>query len=388
MPGVAQGRIDMKDDAAGPAERDSGIELAETLHPRFYRDPELFSLAKEALFPASWQFVSWRSQLKAPGHVIPVKVLEGFLDEPLVLTRDTADDIYCLSNVCTHRGNLLVEGECHTTSMRCRYHGRRFASDGTMTSAPGFDGVADFPRQCDHLSRLRLRFWKELGLCIPSPEEPLFDFDELIAPLQSRLSWLPLQEFRHHPELSRDYLVRANWALYVENYLEGFHIPYVHPALAGALDTQQYSTELFDYASLQLGIAGSASEAFQLPSDSPDKGRFVAAYYFYLFPNLMLNFYPWGLSINVVVPLAVDLTRVRFISYIWKDELLSTGAGADLDRVEREDEAIVENVQKGMASRFYRAGRYAPDEEQGVYHFHRLLRSFLEPHAAGTAGEA
>lgn len=112
---------------------------------------------------------------------------------------------------------------------------------------------------------------------------------------------------------------------------------------------------------------------FDLPPTSPDHGTDIAGYYFWLFPNLMLNFYPWGISVNVVKPLAVDRTRVSYLTYVADESKLDTGAGAALDRVEREDEAVVESVHRGIASRSYARGRYSPTREQGVHHFHRLL---------------
>jgi len=108
-----------------------------------------------------------------------------------------------------------------------------------------------------------------------------------------------------------------------------------------------------------------------LSADSPESGREVAAYYYFLFPNLMLNFYPWGLSINIVKPIAVDRTKVSFLTYVGDESKIERGAGSGLDRVEREDEAIVENVQRGVRPAMYRSGRYSPAREQGVHHFHR-----------------
>ena len=100
------------------------------------------------------------------------------------------------------------------------------------------------------------------------------------------------------------------------------------------------------------------------PKKSKDYGRKIAAYYFWLFPNLMLNFYPWGLSINIITPISVDRTKIQFKSYVWDESKLDSGAGADLDKVELEDEEVVQQVQKGVASRFYRYGRFSPDMEK------------------------
>jgi choline monooxygenase len=108
-----------------------------------------------------------------------------------------------------------------------------------------------------------------------------------------------------------------------------------------------------------------------------DEGKKVAAYYFWVFPNMMFNFYPWGLSMNIVRPLDVNRTKVSFLSYVHDPSKLGMGAGTDLEKVEREDEFVVENVQKGIRSAFYQRGRFSPKREKGVHHFHRLLSSFL-----------
>ena len=93
----------------------------------------------------------------------------------------------------------------------------------------------------------------------------------------------------------------------------------------------------------------------------------------------MFNVYPWGVSVNVVTPLAVDRTRVSFLPFVWDPSQREQGAGGGLDRVEREDEAIVEAVQRGVRSRLYDRGRYSPAREGGVHHFHRLLAEFMRP---------
>jgi choline monooxygenase len=193
----------------------------------------------------------------------------------------------------------------------------------------------------------------------------------------NRVSWLPINEFIFMPELSKTFNVRAHWALYCENYLEGFHIPFVHAGLNDVLDFGNYTTELFSYSSLQLGMAKDEEDCFQLPSSSPDYGRKLAAYYFFVFPNMMFNFYPWGLSVNIITPISLEQTKVSFYTYIWNETRYNTGAGSGLDSVELEDEEVVESVQKGIRSRFYRQGRYSVTREQGTHHFHSILASML-----------
>jgi choline monooxygenase len=171
--------------------------------------------------------------------------------------------------------------------------------------------------------------------------------------------------------------VRAHWALYCDNFLEGFHVPYVHRALAETIEYDTYRTETWEHGSVQIAVAKPGEPAFELPPGHPDGGSPIAAYYFWLFPNLMLNFYPWGLSVNVVDPCGIDRTRVRFLSWVGNASFRDRGAGADLHSVELEDEEVVQSVQSGVRSRLYHRGRFSPTREQGVHHFHRLLGRVL-----------
>jgi choline monooxygenase len=350
------------------------IRRAWTAPADLYQGGARFDALCESVFARSWQFVGDTDSVRPPGHVEPITLLPGLLDEPLLLARDGDDTLRCLSNVCTHRGNLLVESGGRCQVLRCRYHGRRFGLDGRFLSMPEFDQAEGFPAESDHLPRLPLGLWGKLAFAALDPAQ---SFDELTGPLRDRHPWLPLEELSFEATRSRDYLVRAHWALYVENYLEGFHIPFVHAGLAQVLDYGDYSCELQRWSSLQIGVAASGEDCFDLPAASRDHGRRIAAYYWWLFPNTMVNVYPWGLSLNVVQPLGPDRTKVLFRTYVHDPARLDSGAGAGLDRVEREDEAIVEAVQKGVRSRLYHRGRYSPTREQGVHHFHRLLAESL-----------
>ena len=353
---------------------DPDIRKASTLQGEFYSSAEAWELAKEKIFAKSWQFIGDSDSLKVPGQVLPITLLEGLLDEPILLTRDADDQMHCVSNVCTHRANMVVEAGGNEKFLRCRYHGRRFGLDGKFQSMPEFDGVENFPCEADNLSNVPFAVWAKFIFASADPSMPLHQY---LRPMSDRISWLPLHLFTHNPSRSTEYLVRGHWALYCDNYLEGFHIPFIHAGLNDTIDYGNYTTELFENGTLQLAIAKGAEDVFDLPEDSPDYGKRISAYYYWFFPNTMFNFYPWGLSINVVRPLKPDLTKVSFYCYVWDETKLGRGAGADLDRVEREDEAVVEMVQKGILSRFYGRGRYSPERETGTHHFHRLIAAAL-----------
>ena len=354
---------------------DPDIAVAHTLPSAFYRDPDAYARVKERVFARSWQWLGDIEDVAQPGSLSPREMLPGGLDEPLLLSRDAAGALRCLSNVCTHRGNLLVKTPCHgAEQIRCGYHSRRFDMAGRMTFMPEFGGAKNFPSPSDHLPQVPFGLLGTQAFASVAPAAPLDDF---LGDIRSRLAWLPLSDFRHDPSRDRNFDIDAHWALYVENYLEGLHIPFIHPALNQVLSFDGYAYDLQRYCNLQFARAREGEQAFELPRSSPDFGERVAAYYYWVFPNLMLNFYPWGLSVNVVQPRGIDRTRIIFRSYVWDAGKLGDGAGGDLDQVEVEDEEVVQQVQRGIQSRFYDRGRYSPSKEQGVHHFHRLLCEFM-----------
>lgn len=349
------------------------IRRAVTLASDFYTDEKYFEQSKEKIFARSWQFLGGSEETS---NLRPQAILENFLDEPVLIARGE-NRLRCLSNVCTHRGKILIENACAANVIRCPYHGRRFALDGKFLSMPEFGRVENFPTERDDLPTIPFGVWGDFTFAAIKPLAPLESF---IGEMRARTDWFDFARLKFVQ--AKDYLVRAHWALYCENYLEGFHVPFVHQSLNQAIDYGSYTTELFPFSSLQTALLSkspadlnaaktrSAEQANPFETD-------IAAFYFFIFPNLMFNFYPWGLSVNVVKPLQPDLTRVAYLTYVCDESKSNQGAGADLETVEIEDQAIVESVQRGIRSRFYSTGRYSPTREQGTHHFHRLIAEFM-----------
>ncbi len=127
-----------------------------------------------------------------------------------------------------------------------------------------------------------------------------------------------------------------------------------------------------------IGKASQGDVKFDLPEGHPDYGQDIAAYYLWLFPNMMFNFYPWGLSVNIVIPVSSEETRVLYRGYVKDHNLAQEGAGSILDTVEIQDQNIIEQVHKSMRSKIYDRGRYSPTREQGVHHFHRIISGIYE----------
>lgn len=343
------------------------IRLAQTLPSEFYTDTGLFAAQRNAI-KSAWQFVGSSEQFTSA--VSPLPHLDALLNEPMIRT-DVDGVVRLLSNVCTHRGMVMCHEETDKKTIQCPYHGRTFGCDGRLKHMPGFEQALDFPTQTDNLPSFHLKNWNGFEFMTLKAE---LELDALLQPVQERTGWF-LNGLKHDAERDRDWDINAHWMLYVDNYLEGFHIPFVHPELNDALDTKGYTTECFEHGVLQVGLAAADEVCFDLPEASIDHGKRVGAYYWWLYPNLMLNVYPWGVSVNIIVPTSAATTRVLFRSYVKHADLLDQGAGAELDKVELQDQFVVENCMKGMRSASYERGRYSPTHEQGVHHFHRMISS-------------
>jgi choline monooxygenase len=342
------------------------IRKARTISSDFYTDPRFFVASAEMIFARSWHLLGREADLAS---IHPHELLPSLLAEPVVTVKRAGAPVRCHSNVCTHRGKILVEEPFDGDLIRCRYHGRRFSLEGGCLSMPEFEGVEGFPSVEDDLREVPTGVWNGF---VFAGLDPVASLESFVGPINERLSGFDFGSLRFTG--TKDYEIAAQWALYCENYLEGFHIPYVHPDLNKEVDYSTYTTELFRYSSLQTG----RTEKGQVRNRGPFSGG-VEAFYFFVFPNLMLNFYPWGVSVNIVKPLSPDRSVVTYLTYVSDEAELGKGAGADLGSVELEDQAVVESVQKGIRSRFYDRGRYSPTRETGTHHFHRLISEFMAP---------
>ena len=347
---------------------DPDIRVAQTLPSEFYTDEKYFSKQMEEM-SRSLQFAGHRSEFTS--DMTPISHLESILGQPILRTMD-GSKTFLLANVCTHRGMILCQESRDGKSIQCPYHGRTFHRDGRLKHMPGFADVGNFPAPSDDLPRLRLSEW--FGFEFASFDDAI-DIETMMQPVSERMDWwLENLHLEHDPSRDREWAIDANWILYVDNYLEGFHIPFVHPELNNALASDGYSTECFDKAVLQIGLANDTDDVyFEIPEDSIDAGKRVAAYYWWLYPNLMMNIYPWGVSMNIIIPTSVNTTTVLFRSYVQNPELLDKGAGSLLDNVELQDQFVVEGCMRGLQSKLYQRGRYSPTHEKGVHQFHMNL---------------
>ncbi len=350
---------------------DAKIEEAFTLPTSFYTSENAWFDSIDKLFLPAWHYLGDQHELLGQEvSQIPIILLENVLDEAVVLTRKDKT-IRCLSNVCTHRGFMVCTKAANKASLQCKYHGRKFDLNGQCTKMPEFEGVKGFPAPSDHLRQFPVKNWH--NMLFTSLGTPI-NFVGIFDRVEERLGFMNFSKMVHMPSLDATYMVNAHWALYCDNYLEGFHIPFVHHDLNAHIDYGQYETQVFDHLVLQIGYTGTKGHSFDLPPDHIDFGKHITAYYFWVFPNFMINVYSWGIQLNCVRPVSPNLTKVDFIYYILDPDDPRFADGDALgQKTQEEDAMIVEGVQSGMRSRFYSRGKFSPRREKGVHYFHQLI---------------
>jgi choline monooxygenase len=361
------------------------IECAQTLASRFYIDPSILEIEKARIFRRTWQLVATLDHAcgEVDGSKRTIADRETFFTaevagEPIVVVRDKEGILRAFSNVCRHRAGPIALGSGCKNVLRCAYHGWTYTLDGRLIGTPDVEGVEFFDRSTMGMVPLRLETWEQFIFV---------NFDRGAEPLWAYLGDIPEQargfqfaglQFAER----RDYVINCNWKVYVENYLEGYHIPIAHPGLMREIDYSQYRTDTFRYHSQQF-----APIRAMKPEDSGDRAYAPGsgtqeALYFWIFPNLMVNIYPDNVSTNLIVPLSQDKTLTIF-EWFFHDSASAKvqermkKAIAFSDEVQQEDIGLCESVQRGLQSALYDRGRYSVKRENGVHHFHMLLGQFL-----------
>ena len=345
------------------------LSHATALPAAFYTDPAVAALDRRVIFDRGWQLVAHVCQLREPGD----HVIADFAGLPVIAVRGAGDqgqagEIRVFHNVCRHRAGPIASCDgLAAKSLRCRYHGWTYGLDGVLRSAPEMAGAADFDVADVRLPQLSARVWQRLVFAAVDPAH-VPDFDAFVAGIDARLGTSRgLEHYGHHQRVGYD--VACNWKVYVDNYLEGYHVPHIHPGLNKLLDYRSYVTETARWHSHQFSPLESVDGLY---GDGD-------ALYYWLWPNTMLNILPGRLQTNRVVPTGVDRCRVEFDFYYTADDSGAARARreADLafsDEVQLEDLTICQDVQRGLASGSYEPGRLNPLRENAVHHFHELLR--------------
>ncbi|HMK24171.1 MAG TPA: aromatic ring-hydroxylating dioxygenase subunit alpha [Terriglobales bacterium] len=346
---------------------DADIALAWTLPAEMYVDPVVAGEEKERIFFRTWQVVGHHDQVAKAGDYFTAELV----GEPLLIVRGADERLRAFYNVCRHRAGPPAQGCGSRKLFRCVYHGWTYNLDGSINHATEVDGVEGFRVEDFALAPVRCEEWFHLVFVNLDPDA---------RPLRENLGDLPRQAERFAFETMklferRTYDMKCNWKTYVDNYLEGYHLPTVHPGLNRELDFNAYVVEPYGSHVRQWSPIRGAQPGDSTPRRYQEAREDLTTDYFWAFPNWMLNCYPDNVSLNIVLPLAPERSLAIFEWYLLEKELGSEAAKASVrfsDEIQIEDVAICEAVQKNLHSRSYRRGRYSVKQEKGVHAFHRM----------------
>jgi choline monooxygenase len=346
----------------------NSLEKAWTIPAPWYFDTRMAQLERESVFAGNWQVVGRLDQVKEPGQFFTVDV-NG---EPLLIARGEDGKLRAFYNVCRHHAAAVVpETAGCAKQFRCPYHGWTYGNDGALKGMVEFEGVCNFDRQDNGLVPIRADAWENFVFVnLDGKAAPLAEFlgkvPSLVAPLKIAVT---LHYFDR-----RIYTLKCNWKVYVDNYLDGgYHVPHAHKGLSSVVEYTKYTIENFERSCLQSSPLDT-SGAIESSIGATRQGQ---AFYLWLYPNFMINAYSGVMDTNLVLPLGVDKCAVIF-DYYFAD--ISSAAAqhhresiAVSEKVQDEDMAICDSVQRGLASRAYVAGRLSVRREAGEHLFHRLL---------------
>lgn len=342
-------------------------QQAFTLPAELYTNQQFVEIEYQSIFENTWQLVGHKDQLKKIGDQMVSQV--GRV--PIVVVRNQQNHLKAFHNVCRHRAGPVATENGNNKILRCKYHGWSYSLDGDLKSAPEMSSTPDFNVCQYHLPQALVQEWQGfIFVCVgdspPALNDVFAGIVDTIQPID-----LSKMAFSHRDE----YLIDCNWKVYMDNYLEGYHLPHVHPGLSKLLDYRSYDTILHDWFSYQFSpLDGSDSE-----SNFYGEGH---AHYYCIYPNLMLNILPGRLQINLILPAEGNQTRIVFDYYYAdlgseKTEKLIQQDTDFSDEIQQEDITICQRVQLGLNSGSYQSGRLCMKRETGVLHFQNLIRQSL-----------
>jgi choline monooxygenase len=352
-------------------DQDAPLEMAYTIPAAWYVDQRIARLENQQVFGGNWIAVGRTDQVAAAGKFFTFD-LAG---EPLVIVRGTDSKLRAFFNVCRHHAAAVATAPCGVAQLlRCPYHGWTYSLDGSLKGTPEFAGVCNFDRAENGLLPVRVETWENfifvnLDQQAPALEEYLGDLPQRLAPLSvSSLGFFA----------RKSYTLACNWKVYVDNYLDGgYHVPHLHKGLNSVLDYSEYTIENGEHYALQSSPLVASQDASVAHTRTGDR-----AYYYWLYPNFMINIYQGVMDTNLVLPRGTDRCQVVF-DFFFADTSAekiqyNEESVAVSDRVQAEDVDICESVQRGLHSRAYGAGRLSVRRETGEHLFHRLLAADLK----------
>jgi phenylpropionate dioxygenase-like ring-hydroxylating dioxygenase large terminal subunit len=290
---------------------------------------------------------------------------------PLAIVRDRAGTLRALVNVCRHRGHPVLSGAGSCSTLQCPYHAWTYDLDGGLRKIPRGDREPGLDPGELGLLPASVATWGPWLFAHPDPEAPPLGgvLGELPAVLAS--CGAEVDGLRFHRR--EPWTLEANWKVAVENYLECYHCAVAHPGLSRAIDVSAdgYALAVHPTFSVQAGE----------PRDPADRGAIGRAQFHWLWPNVTLNIKPGPQNVSVDVWLPDGPGRTNgYTDFFFGADVGDAVAEEMIEfamQTGREDVALVEAVQRGLASGAVATGRLMPESEKLVAHFQELVLDAL-----------
>ena len=327
----------------------------ETIEASAYFDPAVYQAERRAIWGREWVMFATESEFAAAAGSYVARDLAGY---PLFVQRKADGSLAGFHNVCPHRAGVIVwPGEGTTGNLVCRYHGWAFNADGTLKSARDFGDDPDFCAADQRLEPIHVGVWH--GLVFVNLSSDVRPLAEALAPFSAACAAFPLDGMTRSLRLVRT--LQCNWKNYADNYLEGYHIPLLHPSLMDGIEFSTYRAYV-------------PNESYCIHTANTTEGSPAGGAWLFRFPNLAMNIYAGGMNVERIEP--IDATHCHVIYDYFLTEpnddalaaMVKTG-GELLD----EDQAICEVVQRNLESGMYRAGHLSPKHEACLAWFQRRV---------------
>jgi choline monooxygenase len=339
------------------------LTRAETLDAALYHTAEAFERERRSIFAREWILVGHESELAEPGQTL-AECLAGY---PIFVRRGRDGSLRGFHNVCRHRaGPLADDGASSLTLLRCRYHGWTYEEDGRLKSARDFGDAEEFdPAQ---FSLFPIRIACARGFVFVNFDENAAPLETALGPFLQVAKDVPFEETRFFRRVQHE--IGCNWKTYAENYLEGYHIPFLHPALSREVEARDYRVE-----------PGPGYVLHHVPSRSNVEAPVYSGFWAWVAPNVAFNVYGNGMSVERMLPTGPRSMRIEYLFFfndVSDDGREARDAALSMcEQVTAEDRAICEAVQRNLEAGIYVRGRLSPRHEAGVHAFQERVRAAI-----------
>lgn len=330
---------------------DAPAALCLNLDPALYVREDVWQAERQRIFHRTWQFMGPLAQVRAPGQYLAI-TLAGL---SVFAIRGRDGTLRGFRNICRHRGaKLLAEGAGSCGLIVCPYHKWSFSDTGRLVQAPWFGRDPAIVPEDWPLEPIHLAEWRGLLFCALDPETDLLT---QLGGLPAELADEPLESYQ--PTDAATVSFDANWKVYTDNFVEGYHIPGTHPSFYAAIDFEAFET--------------TAEEGFVRMTAPPRDGLFYRGKWLWMWPNWTLSLFEGGMNVSRIDAPSVHRTDQHY-HFFFADtapqaaEARARSVNGTL-AVVREDYEVCVSTHKTYLGGGYSPGPLSGRHEKGVQYF-------------------